>query len=92
MDVRAPGADELKTENERLRSRISALESELAEQSARANAAVARAEHRVYWLDRWHLDLNALLSRPGARHVPALIDGLRRTRHRLQRLRRRLKR
>ena len=90
MDVSTPGTEELAAENERLRGRISALESELAEQAARANAAVAHAQERVYWLDRWHIDLDALLRRPGARHLPALIDALRRTRHRMQRLKRRL--
>ena len=29
-------------------------------------AAVAAAQDRVYWLDRWHLDLNALMAKPGA--------------------------
>ncbi len=88
----ASETDELAAENEQLRARVVALERELAEAAARANATVARAQERIYWLDRWHIDLNALLRRPAARHVPALIDGLRRTRHRLQRLKRRLAR
>jgi hypothetical protein len=90
VDVRASGTEELAAENERLKARVETLEAQLAEQAARANAAVARAEERVYWLDRWRLDLNALMQRPVARHFPAFVDALRHMRHRLQRLRRRL--
>lgn len=56
----------LQEENERLRTRVTELESELVEVQARANAAVGKWQERVYWLDRWHLDLNALMRRPGA--------------------------
>ena len=50
------------TEIERLRSQVAELERQLAQQSARTNAAVAAAQERAYWLDRWHLDLNALMA------------------------------
>ena len=60
-----------------LRSRVAALEQELVEQAARANAAVAAAEDRAYWLDRWHLDLNALMRRPGAGQLRALVRAVR---------------
>ncbi len=43
------------------------LERALSDQAARANAAVAAAQERVYWLDRWNLDLNAVMARPAAR-------------------------
>ncbi len=63
-----PTADEL-TEAERgelefLRRRVRELDEELTEQARRANAAVAAAQERAYWLDRWHVDLNALVERP----------------------------
>jgi hypothetical protein len=51
-----------RAELETLRARVAQLE----RQAAAANAAVAAAQERVYWLDRWHLDLNALMARPGA--------------------------
>jgi hypothetical protein len=70
-------SDELARENARLRERVAELESELADQAARANAAVARAQERVYWLDRWHIDLNALMTRPGAGAVRGLLRALR---------------
>src|SRR3954468_23068503 len=62
---------------EALRTRSGALEQELHERTARANAAVAAAEDRSYWLDRWRVDLNALMRRPGAGRVRALLRGLR---------------
>ena len=42
------------------------LEREHAEQIARAHDALAAAQDRSYWLDRWGVDLNALMERPGA--------------------------
>jgi cell division septum initiation protein DivIVA len=64
-------------EIEALRARVEALERELAEQAARANAAIAAAQERAYWLDRWHLDLNALMEKPGASQVRALLRAVR---------------
>lgn len=49
-----------------LRARVQELDRERLEQAAAANRAVAAAQERVYWLDRWHLDLNKLMERPGA--------------------------
>jgi hypothetical protein len=70
-------AEELAQENERLRERIAVLEAELGDQAARANAAIARMEERVYWLDRWHVDLNSLMERPGASRFRALLRAVR---------------
>jgi hypothetical protein len=46
----------------------------------------------VYWLDRWHLDLNALMARPGAgafravvRFVRGFVWGAKRLKRRLAR-------
>jgi hypothetical protein len=61
-------ADE-RAELEALRTRVAQLE----RQVAAANAAVAAAQERVYWLDRWHLDLNALMRRRGAAELRAAI-------------------
>lgn len=57
--------------------RVAALERELTDQAALANAAVAAAQDRSYWLDRWHLDLNALMRRPGASEARAVLRALR---------------
>lgn len=64
-------------ENERLKARIAQLEGELAEQSRRTAALIAEAQQKLYWLDRWHVDLNALMDRPGAE---AALEGLKRVR------------
>ena len=57
-------AAELQTEVEALRARVADLERELAERTERAHAAVVAAQERVYWLDRWRIDLNAVMERP----------------------------
>ena len=61
-------ADE-RAELEALRTRVGQLE----RQVAAANAAVAAAQERVYWLDRWHIDLNALMRRRGAAELREAI-------------------
>jgi hypothetical protein len=75
-----------------LRARLERLEAENAELSARANAAIAAAQDRAYWLDRWHLDLNALMQRPGAKEFRAGLRGVRRIGRALKMLKRRLAR
>ncbi len=64
-------------EVEALRGRVAALERENAEAAARANAAVAAAQEKAYWLDRWGLDLNALMRRRGAAELRAALRGAR---------------
>jgi cell division septum initiation protein DivIVA len=59
-------AVEQQAEVEALRARVAELERELAERTERANAAVAAAEDRLYWLDRWRIDPNRVMAtRPG---------------------------
>ena len=65
------------SEIERLRARVAALESELVEVQARANEQVATWQERAYWLDRWHVDLNALMARPAAGQVRSLARAVR---------------
>jgi hypothetical protein len=59
-----------------LRRRLAEAERELATRSAQANAAIAAAQDRSYWLDRWHLDLNALMRTPPGRALDTLLQGL----------------
>jgi hypothetical protein len=56
---------------------LEAIERKHVEQLARAHAALAAAQDRSYWLDRWDVDLNALMRRPGARRLRALLRWLR---------------
>ena len=82
----------LEAENERLRARIAALESELVEVQSRANAAVAAWQERAYWLDRLHIDLNSLMRKRGANELRVTLKGVRAAAWAMQRLRRRLRR
>jgi hypothetical protein len=72
----ATGTDR-QAELEQLRARVAALEAELVEQAARTERIVAQAQERTYWLDRWHLDLNALMRKPGASQLRAAVRALR---------------
>ena len=82
----------LEAENERLRARIAALESELVEVQSRANAAVAAWQERAYWLDRLHVDLNSLMRKRGANELRVTLKGVRAAVWAMQRLWRRLRR
>jgi hypothetical protein len=66
-----------RAELEALRVRVAELERERAEQVATASAALAAAQERAYWLDRWHLDLNALMARRGASELRAIVRAVR---------------
>lgn len=79
----AATADEVAT----LRRRVANLEAERAELLARTNAAVAAAEERTYWLDRWDLDLNSLMRRRGAERLRVLLREARLVWRRLARMR-----
>jgi hypothetical protein len=81
---------DLLRENERLRARVAALESELVEVQARANAAVAEWQDRAYWLDRLHIDLNSLMRSPGANQLRLTLKAVRATWWVLKRIKRRL--
>jgi hypothetical protein len=52
---------------------IEELERRRSAELARAHAALAEAQDKSYWLDRWHVDLNALMQRRGASELRALV-------------------
>jgi hypothetical protein len=60
----------------RLRERVASLEAQLLETEAWANRVVAEAQDKTYWLDRWHLDLNALMRRRTVGRALAFADFL----------------
>lgn len=69
-------------------SDLEAIEREHVEQLARAHAELAAAQDRSYWLDRWGIDLNELMRRPGARWIRwvlRLLRELERTKNALRR-------
>jgi hypothetical protein len=62
---RADKSSELQSEEEgldALHARLARLERERGEEIRGAMAAAAAAQERLYWLDRWHVDLNALVA------------------------------
>ena len=73
-----------------LRARVAQLERELAQQAARTNAIVAEAQERTYWLDRWGVDLNALMRKPGAAEFRAALRAVRAVARALKGAKRRL--
>ena len=75
--------DELET----LRARVAALERELAERTERANAAVAAAQDRSYWLDRWHIDLNRVMATRTGQFVFRVAKTARRVQRAVSRVR-----
>ena len=75
------------TEVEQLRARVEELERELAERTAKAEAAVAAAQQRSYWADRLPFDLNAVMPTRVGRVVYLVLLGTVRA---LQALKRRL--
>jgi len=75
------------TESDALRARVDVLEREHHERIARANEALAAAQDKSYWLERWGIDLNALMRRRGAAELRAALRALRalfRMRHTLK--------
>jgi hypothetical protein len=72
--VSPPSRDD---ELEALRQRVADLERELSERTERANAVIAAAQDRSYWLDRWGIDLNALMRRRGAAELRAGVRAVR---------------
>jgi hypothetical protein len=73
-----------------LRARVEQLEREKLEIQERANAAIAAMQERVYWLDRWQIDLNEVMrrrsaqrARTAAKHARGVYRWLRRWRRRL---------
>jgi hypothetical protein len=65
-------SDDLREENARLRARVAELERQLGEQAAAANAAIAAAQDRSYWLDRARIDLNRLMAGRAGRMLERL--------------------
>lgn len=82
------GVSESQAELERLRARVAQLEEQLIEVEAWAAQAVAEAQAKTYWLDRWHVDLNALIDRPAAGRLRAAARAVRSVFRAMRRLRR----
>jgi hypothetical protein len=84
-----PDIDARDAEIAELRSRVAALEQELAEQSRRTARVVAESQEKLYWLERWGVDMDRVMARRGAE--PAL-EAARRVRGVLRVLKRLMRR
>jgi uncharacterized coiled-coil protein SlyX len=78
------------TELVALRARVAELEAQLAEQQQRTAALVAEAQEKLYWLERWHIDLDRVMRKPGAIQALDALRGTRKVVWRLIKLKRRL--
>jgi uncharacterized coiled-coil protein SlyX len=54
------------SEVEDLRRRVAELEAQLAEQARVTNEIVARSQEKLYWLERWGIDLDRVMGRRSA--------------------------
>jgi uncharacterized coiled-coil protein SlyX len=78
------------TELVALRARVAELEAQLTEQQQRTAALVAEAQEKLYWLERWHIDLDRVMRKPGAIQALDALRGARKVVWRLIKLKRRL--
>lgn len=78
------------TEVQRLRARVAELEEQLQRKDAETAQLVATAQEKLYWLERWHIDLDRVMAKPGM--IPALnaVRSARQVVWRLKKLKRRL--
>jgi hypothetical protein len=77
VEAKSSVAAERQDEIAQLRERVARLEAQLLETEAWANRVVAEAQDRTYWLDRFHVDLNALMRRIGTDRAERLADSAR---------------
>jgi cell division septum initiation protein DivIVA len=85
LAVSGAAVDE-QAEVEALRARVAELERELADRTERANAVVAAAQDRLYWLDRWRIDPNRVLGSRAAQRAFAIARQAHRLKARIRRL------
>lgn len=66
-------------EVDELRARVAELEAQLADQARRTNNTVAEAQEKLYWLERWQIDLDDVMAKPGAVQALDAVRWLRNT-------------
>jgi hypothetical protein len=65
--MKAPSEEtDLIAEVEYLRARVAELEDQILAMERWGSETVATAQEGLYWLERWHVDLNSLMRRRGA--------------------------
>src|SRR4051812_16416493 len=81
----ASGASPQDDELAALRARVAELEAQLAEKDRATARLVAESQEKLYWLERWHVDLDRVMRKPGALRA---LEGLRTLRQQIWKLRR----
>ena len=79
-----PTTNALERDLVRTREALAATERELAELRAARSAEMARLERQVYWLERWRIDLDALMRRRLVRVFVSTVGSLLRLAGRLR--------
>jgi len=74
-----------------LRARVAQLETQLADQARATNVTVARAQEKLYWLERWHVDLDMIMRRRSAQLALELVRRARGAVRTSRKLKRRIK-
>ena len=64
---------DLVAEVEYLRARVAELEDQLLAAEKWGNETVAAAQESLYWLERWHVDLNSVMQRRGAEELRLVV-------------------
>jgi hypothetical protein len=82
---------ELEAEVEYLRARVAELEAQLLATERWGSQTVAQAQESLYWLERWGVNLNAVMDRPGAEQFRRGVRGVRQVYRAGLRLSRRLR-
>jgi hypothetical protein len=83
------GVDQ-ETEVAALRARVAELEAQLERQAQQTAAVVAESQEKLYWLERWHIDLDRVMRKPGAVQALDALRGARNLVWRVVKLKRRL--
>lgn len=68
---------DLAAENAALRTRVDALEAEIATLRTDTARTVAHAQETLYWFERWGVDFNSLMSRPQMEQLRKVVRALR---------------
>jgi hypothetical protein len=85
-----PTTDPRDAEIEQLRDRVADLEAQLAAQAQETAAIVAEAQEKLYWLERWHVDLDRVMRKRGALRALEMLRAARGVVWKVRRLKRRV--
>jgi hypothetical protein len=84
-------ADPRDAEIAELRERVRDLERQLADQASATARVVGEAQEKLYWLERWHVDLDRVMQRRGALRALDALRAVRKVVWRLRELKMRLR-